>query len=159
MYPQYMNPVNDFYFRNAQATFNQPTMQFPPQQNQINSRFVTNVEEARAAMIDPLSYNLFLDTNTGKIYLKKLGNNGQSEFLCYTIEEVKEDVKDPFREINTRLSKIEGYLGGLKNDKSVSDVQQSAGNITADITEQNEPNAETESAGLSKNARNDKWKK
>lgn len=159
MYPQYMNPVNDFYFRNAQATFNQPTMQFPPQQNQINSRFVTNVEEARAAMIDPLSYNLFLDTNTGKIYLKKLGNNGQSEFLCYTIEEVKEDVKDPFREINTRLSKIEGYLGGLKNDKSVSDVQQSAGNITADITEQNEPDAETESAGLSKNARNDKWKK
>lgn len=159
MYPQYMNPVNDFYFRNAQATFNQPTMQFPPQQNQINSRFVTNVEEARAAMIDPLSYNLFLDTNTGKIYLKKLGNNGQSEFLCYTIEEVKENVKDPFREINTRLSKIEGYLGGLKNDKSVSDVQQSAGNITADITEQNEPDAETESAGLSKNARNDKWKK
>lgn len=159
MYPQYMNPVNDFYFRNAQATFNQPTMQFPPQQNQINSRFVTNVEEARAAMIDPLSYNLFLDTNTGKIYLKKLGNNGQSEFLCYTIEEVKENVKDPFREINTRLSKIEGYLGGLKNDKSVPDVQQSTGNFTADITEQNEPDAETESAGLSKNARNDKWKK
>lgn len=159
MYPQYMNPVNDFYFRNAQATFNQPTMQFPPQQNQINSRFVTNVEEARAAMIDPLSYNLFLDTNTGKIYLKKLGNNGQSEFLCYTIEEVKENVKDPFREINTRLSKIEGYLGGLKNDKSVSDVQQSAGDVTTDATEQNEPNAETESSGLSKNARNDKWKK
>lgn len=159
MYPQYMNPVNDFYFRNAQATFNQPTMQFPPQQNQINSRFVTNVEEARAAMIDPLSYNLFLDTNTGKIYLKKLGNNGQSEFLCYTIEEVKEDVKDPFREINTRLSKIEEYLGGLKNDKSVSDVQQSAGDVTTDATESNEPNAETESAGLSKNARNDKWKK
>lgn len=159
MYPQYMNPVNDFYFRNAQATFNQPTMQFPPQQNQINSRFVTNVEEARAAMIDPLSYNLFLDTNTGKIYLKKLGNNGQSEFLCYTIEEAKEDVKDPFREINTRLSKIEEYLGGLKNDKSVSDVQQSAGDVTTDATESNEPNAETESAGLSKNARNDKWKK
>lgn len=159
MYPQYMNPVNDFYFRNAQATFNQPTMQFPPQQNQINSRFVTNVEEARAAMIDPLSYNLFLDTNTGKIYLKKLGNNGQSEFLCYTIEEAKEDVKDPFREINTRLSKIEGYLGGLKNDKSVSDVQQSTGNFTADTTEQNEPDAETESAGVSKVARNDKWKK
>lgn len=160
MYPQYMNPVNDFYFRNAQATFNQPTMQFPPQQNQINSRFVTNVEEARAAMIDPLSYNLFLDTNTGKIYLKKLGNNGQSEFLCYTIEEVKGEKKsDPMQEINLRLSNIENYLGGLRNDKSVPDVQQSTGNITADTTEQNEPDAETESTGISKVARNDKWKK
>lgn len=159
MYPQYTNPVNDFYFRNSQ-NYGQPVM-FPPQtQPQVNSRFVTNIEEAKAAMIDPLSHNLFLDTSTGKIYLKKLSNSGQSEFLCYSVEEPKEEKKiDPIQEINARLSNIENFLGGLRNDKSVSDVQQSAGDVTTDATEQNEPNAETESSGLSKNARNDKWKK
>lgn len=159
---QYPNPVNDFYFRNAQPY--QPYNQFPNHQQvpQINSRFVTNIEEAKAAMIDPLSCNLFLDSGTGKIYLKKLGNNGQSEFLTYAIEEQKEQITNPINEINVRLSNIEKIIGELKNDKSVSsnaNIFQSAEYATATVAKQNEPNAETESAGFSKNAGNDKWKK
>lgn len=163
----YVNPVNDFYFRNAQMQQpNYGQLQFPPQQNQVpqvNSRFVTNIEEAKAAMIDPLSYNLYLDTNSGKIYLKKLGNNGQSEFLCYGIEETNAKINtDPMQEINARLLNIENYLGELKNDKSVSnnaDVIQSTGNVATTVAEQNESNAEIQSAGFSKNARIDKWQK
>ena len=93
-----------------------------PQQPQLNSRFVTNIEEAKASMIDAISTNLFVDTSTGKIYLKKLNNNGQADFFVYAIEEQKPP-KDPLEEINTRLTRIENYIGGL-NDKSVSnDVQ------------------------------------
>ena len=69
----YVNPVNDFYLRNAQnAMYPQ---QFPPmpQQPQIKTYFVTGIEEARAAMIDPLATNIFLDTSSGKIYMKNLG--------------------------------------------------------------------------------------
>lgn len=163
---QYQNPINDFYLRNSQFNqqYNQPYMSFPNHQvqNQVNSRFVTNVEEARAAMIDPLSYNIFLDSSNGKIYLKKLGNNGQSEFLSYAVEEQKQVEVNPIDEINKRLSNIENFLGELKNDKSVSgnaNNVESARSFTATVAEQNEINATAESAGFSKNAGNDKWKK
>ena len=100
------NPVNDFYFRNAQQ-YGQQMLPFPPQPiPHINGKFVTNIEEAKASMIDPLSYNLFLDSSNGKIYFKKLGNNGQSEFLCYSVEEQKAE-KNPIEEINARLTNIE----------------------------------------------------
>ena len=161
-----MNPVNDFYFRNAQLQHNygQQMLPFPPQQPQVpqvNCRFVTNIEEARAAMIDPLSYNIFLDTNSGRIYLKKLGNNGQSDFLSYMVEEKRQDGTDPLSEINARLSNIENFLGGLKNE-SVSvnaGFRESDGNAPTAVAEQNGSNAETESAGISKMAGNDFWKK
>lgn len=161
-----MNPVNDFYFRNSQLQHNygQQMLPFPPQQPQVpqvNCRFVTNVEEARAAMIDPLSYNLFLDTNSGRIYLKKLGNNGQSDFLSYTVEEKRQDGADPLSEINARLSNIENFLGGMKNE-SVSvnaGTRQPDGDASATVAEQNEPNGTAESAGVPKMAGNDFWKK
>ena len=167
MQPYQMNPINDFYFRNAQMMPQQgyQPVQFPPPQNQVpqvNSRFVTNIEEAKAAMIDPLSYNLYLDTNSGKIYLKKLGNNGQSEFLSYTIEEQRPAIEDPMREIRARLMNIENIIGGIANDKSVSGntgtQQPSAVSDTA-VAGQNESNGSAESAGLPENAGNDFWKK
>ena len=95
-----------------------------------------------------------------KIYLKKLGNNGQSEFLCYLVEETQ--TADPIKEINARLINIENSLGALKHDKSVSstsNVQQSTGHDSTAVAEQNESNDEAESTGFPKNARNDKWKK
>lgn len=159
MYP-YQNPVNDFYMRNAQQ-YGQQLLPFPPQQPQIpqvNTRFVTNIEEARAAMIDGVSTNLFLDSGTGKIYLKKMNNNGLSDFLVYSIEQSKEEKKDPIEEINSRLSNIENALGGIINAKSVSNAQ-SNGYVATAVAEQNESNAEAESTGFPKNARNDKWKK
>ena len=151
--PPYMNPVNDFYFRQSQSQFN-----FPPNTPQVNCRFVTNREEAKASMIDGFSYNLFLDSSNGKIYLKKLNNNGVSDFITYTIDEEKQ--ADPINEINTRLSRIEQIVGGkyesISND--VGYVKSEPVSHTT-VTEQNERYDETKSAGFPKDAGNDKWQK
>ena len=131
-----------------------PQYQFP-QMPQVNSRFVTNIEEAKASMIDGYSTNLFLDTSNGKIYLKKLNNNGLSDFLVYSIEEQKNT--DPLAEINSRLTRIENYIGG-QNDKSVSSNKQSESVYQPTVAEQDERYDATEPTGFSKNERNDKWK-
>ena len=131
-----------------------PMYQFP-QMPQINSRFVTTIEEAKASMIDGFSTNLYLDTSNGKIYLKKLNNNGMSDFLVYSIEEQKNN--DPLAEINSRLLRIENYIGG-QNDKSVSSNKQSESVYQPAVTEQDERYDEAESTGFPKNERNDKWK-
>lgn len=128
-----------------------PMYQFP-QMPQVNSRFVTNIEEAKASMIDGYSTNLFLDTSNGKIYLKKLNNNGLSDFLVYSIEEQKNT--DPLAEINSRLTRIENYIGGQNESISNADPVHKP-----TITEQNERYDEAESTGFSKNERNDQWQK
>ena len=154
MYP---NPMNDFYLRQAQPY--QQTFNFPPQQPQIKSSFVSSVEEARASQIDFLSTNLFCDTANGKIYLKRIGDNGKPLFLTYVIEE---EVKptDPLSEINSRLMNIEKYLGG-RNESVSNDVgyakPESVHNAT--VTESYAINDETKSTGFPKDAGNDKWQK
>ena len=137
-----MYPINDFYFRN----FQQP---------QIKTYFVTNVEEARASIIDPLATNLFIDTSTGNIYLKKLGNDGRPQFLVYTIQE--EVVKDPMEEIKIRLTNIENRLGG-KNESVSNDVKSVTVSKSA-VAESYATNDEVKSAGISEDARNDEWEK
>lgn len=158
---QFQNPANDFYFRNAQIqqpNYSQQYLQFPTPQ--INSRFVTNIEEAKAAMIDPLSMNLFLDSGTGRIYLKRLSNNGQSEFLCYSVESRDETKKaDPMDEIKGRLSNIERYLGEMRNDKSVPDNGKSTAGTQQPVAGTDAADDGSESSGFQKNAGNDKWKK
>lgn len=163
---QFQNPTNDFYFRNAQMqNYGQQFLPFPPQQQvqqmpQINSRFVTNIEEAKAAMIDPLSMNIFLDSGTGKIYLKRLTNNGQSEFLCYSIESAKEEKHtDPMEEIKGRLSNIEKYLGEIRNDKSIPNACKSTAGYEQPATGTDAANDGAEPTGLQKNAGNGKWQK
>ena len=154
------NPVNDFYFRNAQAPMPMYQHNFPPvpQQPQIKTFFVTSIEEAKAAMIDPLATNIFLDTSTGKIYMKNIGNDGKPQFLSYSIDE-HIIPKDPIDEINIRLTNIEKFLGG-HNDKSISSnasVQQSLAVSKPTVTNSYESNDETESTGFPENARNDEW--
>lgn len=170
MFPQYTNPVNDFYFRNAalqQAQFapqypQQQLMQNIPQQqnNQVICRYVTNIEEAKAAMVDALSTYIFLDTANGKMYLKRLNNNGLSDFYTYIIEETKnaENKPDPFTEINTRLTNIENSLGELKNESIPGNagLPKSARNVKAAVTGEDEPNGNGESGTICKNAANDK---
>ena len=139
--------------------YQQQWLPFPPQQPQLNSRFVTNIEEAKASMIDGISTNLFVDTSTGKIYLKKLNNNGQADFFVYAIEEQKPP-RDPLEEINERLTKIENYIGGL-NDKSVSDdvgSRKSESVSQPAVTEPNERYDETKSTSVPENAGNG-WRK
>ena len=153
MYPT--NPMNDYYLRQPyQQQFN-----FPPAQPQIRSSFVSNIEEARASQIDFLSTNLFCDTANGKIYLKKIGDNGKPIFLTYKIEE--EPDTDPLAQINARLSNIENFLGGLRNESIPNDasVQQSSTNAYSTVTKQNESNDEAKPTGLPENAGNDKWQK
>lgn len=151
----YQNPMNDFYLRQPyQQQFN-----FPPQQPQIRANWVSSVEEAKASQIDFVSTNLFCDTANGKIYLKKIGDNGKPLFLTYQIENTNE--QDPFREINTRLSKIESILGGLKNESVSNDVgfTKSEPVHNATVTEPYANNDEAKSTGFPKDAGNDKWQK
>ena len=162
-----MNPVNDYYIRNAQA---QLTPQYPqgyqlplpfppPQQPQIHASWVTSVDEARAAQMDFVATNIYLDTSCGKIYLKSIGDNGKPQFVTYSIE--NESEKDPLTDINTRLTNIETFIGGLKNE-SVSGnagVRKPTANAYTTAPVQNESNDAAESAGFSKNAGNDQWKK
>ena len=164
----YMNPANDFYMRNAQQMYQQPPYQqqfnFPPPQPRlppINATWVTSIEEAKAAHTDDfLATNLFLDTSSGKLYMKRMDNDGKAQFLTYVIEEPVV-VPDPINEINKRLMKLEDFIGGL-HDKSISSnagTQQSAAVPVSAITEQNANYDEAKSTGFSKDAGNDKWKK
>lgn len=158
---QSVNPVNDFYLRNAQAAMQMPMypQNFPPtpQQPQIKTYFVTSIEEAKAAMIDPLATNIFLDTSSGRIYMKNMGNDGKPQFLCYSIEE-QVIPKDPIEEINLRLTNIEKTLGGIQYDKSISSnagVKQSAAVSRSAVTRSYAADDETESTGISENAGDD----
>lgn len=157
----YINPVNDFYLRNAQASMQMPMYQqnFPPtpQQPQIKTYFVTGIEEARAAMIDPLATNIFLDTSSGRIYMKNMGNDGKPQFLCYSVEEPVVP-KDPIEEINYRLTNIEKTLGGIQYDKSISSnagTKQSTTISRSTVTRPYAADDEAESTGLPENAGND----
>lgn len=151
----YQNPMNDYYLRQPyQQQFN-----FPPQQPQIRANWVSSVEEAKASQIDFVSTNLFCDTANGKIYLKKIGDNGKPLFLTYVIEE--EVNTDPLSEINSRLMNIEKYLGGRRNESVSNDVgfAKSESVPYSTVAKPNESNDEAKSAGFPKDAGNDKWQK
>lgn len=161
MFPQYPNPINDFYLQQAQLAMNRQPAQFPgPMQmqqqnpaNQIVSRFVTNEQEAKAAMVDALSTYIFIDAGSGKIYLKKMNNNGLSDFYTYVVDEsnVPKTKADPMQEINSRLSNIENIIGDLKIDKSIpgnADVPESEGAIKPAATGKNAANGASESGSL-----------
>lgn len=91
---------------------------------------VTNIEEAKASMIDPLATYLFVDTSTGKIYLKRLNNNGLADFFIYSPEEpiIQKEI-NPIDEIKDRLANIEKMLGG-KDVQSVSNDECSKKSTT-----------------------------
>lgn len=87
-------------------------------QNQFIVKQVGNINEAKNAIINPLYPHLFIDYGTGNIYLKKMNNNGLTDFITYSpTEEPKQN--DPFIQINERLSNIENKLGGI-NVQSIS---------------------------------------
>ena len=117
-------PLFDLYGRNQfqQQMFNPGQMyqQIQPQTTQFITRQVSNIEEAKACLIDPLSTFLFIDSSCGKIYMKRMNNNGLSDFYVFSVEENKQEMKqDPLEAINKRLENIENKLGGI-NVQSVS---------------------------------------
>lgn len=118
-------PLFDLYGRNQfqQQMFNPGQMyqQIQPQTTQFITRQVSNIEEAKACLIDPLSTFLFIDSSCGKIYMKRMNNNGLSDFYVFSVEENKQEMRqDPLEAINKRLENIENKLGGISNVQSVS---------------------------------------
>ena len=112
-------------------------------QSQFITKQVTNIEEAKAYIVDPFNSYLFVDINSGKIYMKKMNNNGMSDFYVFSIEEnVKQD---PFAEINRRLDNIENKLGGI-NVQSISNDAESK-SITIGTDEKSEPKTFSKGSG------------
>lgn len=115
-------------------------------QSQFIAKQVTNIEEAKAYIVDPFNSYLFVDINSGKIYMKKMNNNGMSDFYVFSIEEnVKQD---PFAEINRRLDNIENKLGGI-NVQSISNDAESK-SITIGTDEKSESKTVSKSSGNDK---------
>lgn len=114
-------------------------------QSQFITKQVTNIEEAKAYIVDPFNSYLFVDINGGKIYMKKMNNNGMSDFYVFSIEEnVKQD---PFAEINRRLDNIENKLGGINVQSISNDAESKSVSIGTD--------EKSESETISKSSGND----
>lgn len=138
--------------------FNQQQFQnsYPQFQNQYNMnqfviKQVTNINEAKNAIINPLSIYLFVDYSNGNIYLKKMNNNGLSDFIVYSPQE-EQKPNDPFAQINERLTNIENKLGGI-NVQSVSNANSN------DAAENATSNAKSESSTVQQGSGNDARKK
>ena len=133
-------PLFDLYGRNQfqQQMFNPGQMyqQIQPQTTQFITRQVSNIEEAKACLIDPLSTFLFIDSSCGKIYMKRMNNNGLSDFYVFSVEENRQEMKqDPLEAINKRLENIENKLGGINvqsvsNDGSKSNESHAESNVS-----------------------------
>ena len=93
------------YFNNQNQIPNFPVYNssFPQTSPRLVCRQVGSIEEAKSAIIDPISLYLFVDFSSGKIYVKKMGDNGQSEFYQYAQVAEPKPV-DPMDEIRQRLS-------------------------------------------------------
>ena len=136
-----------------QQQFQNPYPQFQNQynMNQFIIKQVTNINEAKNAIINPLSIYLFVDYSSGNIYLKKMNNNGLSDFIVYSPQE-EQKPNDPFVQINERLTNIENKLGGI-NVQSISNAKPN------DATENDSTNAKTESSTIQQSSGNDARKK
>ena len=131
--------------------FNQQQFQNQYNMNQFVIKQVTNINEAKNAIINPLSIYLFVDYSSGNIYLKKMNNNGLSDFIVYSPQEEPKP-NDPFVQINERLTNIENKLGGI-NVQSISNAKPN------DATENDSTNAKTESSTIQQSSGNDARKK
>lgn len=124
-------PLFDLYGRNnfpmQQTPMFNPGQMYQQNNSQFITRQVSNIEEAKACMVDPLSTYIFIDVSVGKIYMKRMNNNGLSDFYTFVVEENKQEIKkeDPFEIINQRLINIENKLGGISNVQSISDESKS----------------------------------
>lgn len=132
-----------------------------PQNNQPQFfvRQIGSIDEAKSYPVDPNKMYFFLDVGNGKIYMKRLNtDNGKSELYTYIVEENIEQKKetDPIQQINLRLANIENIIGGMINDKSVSNDTKSDGNAPKSNVGENE---KSESAEISRSNANDSREK
>lgn len=145
-YNNYPHQNYDMYRQPMYNNYATPT----PRSSQFITKMVTSIEEARASIIDGLYTHLFIDINSGKIYLKRINNNGLSDFFIYSIEEQKtNNPNEPFNLILNRLDVIENKLGELYANESVKN------DGTTDVT----TNAKSKSATIESSTTNDERKK
>lgn len=149
------NPMIDFYRNQINQLQNQQMNQYPmgQQYQPFTVKQVTNIEEAKASIIDPTSTHLFIDTNAGKIYMKRMNNNGLSDFFTFKVEEPVQEkkVEDPLSEINKRLTNIENKLGGIYVQSISNDEKSNPDDSKPDVGK----NAKSKSAVVSKGSGND----
>ena len=121
-------------FQNPQFPNNYPVYNnynsFPQSGPRLVCKQVGSIDEARSAIIDPVSLYLFVDFSTGKIYVKKMGDNGHSEFYSYA-QEIEQKPVDPMDEIRQRLTNIENKLGGHNEPVPVPEKSNAGVNATA----------------------------
>lgn len=104
----------------------------PYYQPQFVTRQVTNIEEAKAYIIDAINTFLFLDFNSGKIYLKRMNNNGLADFFTFTMEK---NAKPDEHSIESRIARLENIImkRGNNTNESVTDDDESKGDdVSAD---------------------------
>jgi len=111
MYPFYPNQNNQFPY----PVYNPSPVQSNPR---LICKQVGSIDEARNTIVDPLSVYVFVDAGAGKIYVKRMADNGQSEFFSYAQESRP---LSPLDEIRQRLTNIEARLGG-SDGKSIPDA-------------------------------------
>jgi hypothetical protein len=92
-----------------------------------------------------------VDYSSGNIYLKKMNNNGLSDFIVYSPQEEPKP-NDPFIQINERLTNIENKLGGI-NVQSISNAKSN------DATKNDSTNAKSEPSTIQQSSGNDARKK
>ena len=119
-YPYQPDPTLDYYRQKAaglQQQFQQPFQQnfqqqnFPQVQPGLISRSVTGIEEARATYVDPLSTGVFTDLGNGKIYVKRIDNNGNASLQTFTLETAIDKPPNYGEQIATlekRVAELEG---------------------------------------------------
>lgn len=147
------NPMIDYYRNQINHLQNQQMNQYQNigQYSPFIVKQVTSIDEAKASIIDPTSTYLFIDTNAGKIYMKRMNNNGLSDFFTFKVEEpvTVEKATDPLAEINQRLTNIENKLGGIYVQPVSNDEKSNAGNTKPDVTKnaKSKPTVVPESTG------------
>lgn len=103
---------------------------FPQSGPRLVCKQVGSIDEAKSAIIDPVSLYLFVDFSSGKIYVKKMGDNGHSEFYSYA-QEIEQKPIDPMDEIRQRLTNIEAKLGGHNEPVPVPKEPDAGADATA----------------------------
>ena len=115
---------NGMNYNYSPYTYKPPYNPYNFNQPQFITKQVSSIDEAKAYIIDGINTYLFVDYQNGRIYMKRMNNNGQSEFYPFIVEQPmqQEQKSNPLDEINVRLANIEKRLGGINvSNESVSD--------------------------------------
>ena len=119
------DPVLENYRQKAREAaslgMGQPFQNFQPNYQQYQPQTivytVSSLDEARAARIDnPMNTYIFIDQSNGKIYTKKIGDNGAAALKSY-IEEVPPppiNSEDRYALLEKRIAELEGKKPEIK---------------------------------------------